>query len=178
MITGSVTPKGRTLSESIFETGITFITGVPDSEFQVLIRELERSEMNRRYVQATREDNAIALAVGAFLAGERPLIFMESAGIGTAIDALTSLATVYSIPLVLFIAWAGYKGRDHPHHNAIGISLESLLKALEIPAFDVELAGPPEMIASTIQEAMNYASELNKPVAVLGIPKELSDEKR
>lgn len=178
MTNGMMQVRGTNLSNLIFETGITFITGVPDSEFRALISELEHSEMNRRYVPATREDHAIALAVGAFLAGERALIFMESAGVGNAIDALTSLAAVYSIPLVLFIAWAGYKGRDHPHHNAIGVSLGSLLKSLDMPAFEVELGGSLETIASTIKEAVDCASRVNKPVAVLGIPKELSDEKR
>jgi phosphonopyruvate decarboxylase len=166
------------LSGVIFATGITFITGVPDSAFRDLITELENTEMNRRYVPATREDNAISLAVGASLAGERPLVFMESSGLGNAIDALTSLAIVYGIPIVLFIAWAGYKGRDVPHHNAIGEHLSSLLASLGIRTFQVSLGVPAETIAETIMEAATCAENTNKPVAVLGIPKELSDEKR
>jgi sulfopyruvate decarboxylase alpha subunit len=178
MANGLITKWETKLSRLIFATGITFITGVPDSEFRVLIHELEHAEMNGRYVPATREDNAVALAVGAALAGEHALIFMESSGIGNAIDALTSLATVYGIPLVLFIAWAGYKGRDIPHHNAIGESLHFLLASLSIPQFEVNLGSSPESIASTIQQAVTHASTVNKPVAVLGIPGELSDEKR
>lgn len=178
MTHGLMTMGETKLSNLIFEAGITFITGVPDSEFRKLIAELEDSELNRRYVPATREDNAIALAVGASLAGERPLIFMESSGIGNAIDALTSLATVYAIPLVLFIAWAGYKGRDVPHHNVIGESLHALLSSLGIPVFELNLGEPAASIASTIQEAITCANKVNKPVAVLGIPEELSDAKR
>ena len=166
------------LSKLLFATGITFITGVPDSAFRDFITELEYSEMNSKYVPATREDNAVALAVGAFLAGERPLLFMESSGIGNAIDALTSLATVYSIPLVLFIAWAGYKGRDIPHHNVIGEPLHSLLDSLGIPTFEVILGTSLEPVATAIHEALSCAESVNKPVAVLGIPEELSDEKR
>ena len=166
------------LSELIFAAGITFITGVPDSEFRALIAELECSEWNRRYVPATREDNAIALAVGAALAGECPLIFMESSGLGNAIDALTSLAIVYEIPLVLFIAWAGYKGRDHPHHNAIGTPLEALLESLDIARFTIGLDEDPTAIASLIWEATTYAHRKQRPVAVLGIPEELNDAKR
>ena len=166
------------LSEVIFATGITFITGVPDSAFRDLITELENTEMNRKYVPATREDNAISLAVGASLAGERPLVFMESSGLGNAIDALTSLAIVYGIPIVLFIAWAGYKGRDVPHHNAIGEHLSSLLASLDIRTFCVSLGAPGESLAETMMEAAACAESVNKPVAILGIPKELSDETR
>ena len=168
----------NSLSGLIYTTGITFITGVPDSAFKVLIAELERSEMNQRYVLATREDNAVALAVGAYLAGEQPLVFMESSGIGNAIDALTSLATVYGIPLVLFIAWAGYKGRDVPHHNAIGVPLLPLLTTLDITTYEVSLADSLEYIAAAIQQAVTRATLTRKPVAVLGIPKELNDDER
>lgn len=174
----TVTGRVTNLSKHIFAAGITFITGVPDSAFRDLIKELEDSEMNRRYVPATREDNAVALAVGASLAGERPLVFMESSGIGNAIDALTSLAIIYGIPLILFIAWAGYKGRDTPHHNVIGEPLESLLASLKIPTFEVNLGDASEAIASVIHEASSCAQNSSRPVAVLGIPEELSDEKR
>ena len=166
------------LLEFIYDAGITFITGVPDSEFRDLIAELELKTMNQKYVLATREDNAVALATGAYLAGEFPLVFMESSGIGNAIDALTSLATVYSIPLVLFIAWAGYKGRDVPHHNAIGQALFPILRALGIPIFEVVLGEPLEALAMALKEAVICAKNAHRPVAVLGIPEELSDDKR
>ncbi|HZS77196.1 MAG TPA: thiamine pyrophosphate-binding protein [Ktedonobacteraceae bacterium] len=178
MTNGSTLESDTSLSELLFASGITFITGVPDSAFRAFIAELECSEMNRRYVPATREDNAIALAVGASLAGEHPLVFMESSGIGNAIDALTSLASVYSIPLVLFIAWAGYRGRDLPHHNAIGEPLSLLLESLRIPMLEVGLKESLETIASTIQEAKRRANKERQPIAVLGIPKELDDEER
>lgn len=166
------------LSELIYSTGITFITGVPDSAFKALIAELEQSEMNQRYVLATREDNAVALAVGAYLAGEQPLVFMESAGIGTSLDSLTSLAIAYGIPLVLFIAWAGYKGRDLPHHNPIGESLFPLLASLGIPTVEVELDSSRESIAAAIRASLLHATTSRRPAAVLGIPEELNDDER
>ena len=166
------------LSKHIFAAGITFVTGVPDSAFRDLIKGLEYSEMNQRYVPATREDNAVALAVGASLIGEHPLVFMESSGIGNAIDALTSLAIVYGIPLVLFIAWAGYQGRDIPHHNVIGEPLQPLLASLNIPTFEVGLGVSLDSIAPIIHQASLYAQSSSRPVAVLGIPEELSDAKR
>jgi len=157
-------------------TGVTFITGVPDSALGRLIMELEEAELNRGYILATREDNAIALAVGAYLAGEQPLVFMKSAGFGNAIDVLTSLAIVYGIPLVLLIGWAGYKGRDVPHHNIIGEPLLPLLDTLNMPSIEIGLTDSAEAIASAIREAITLANAIKRPVAVLGIPKELSEE--
>jgi phosphonopyruvate decarboxylase len=169
--------SGTELLDAIFAAGITFITGVPDSEFTDLISVLERAELDQRYVRATREDNALALAVGAFLAGEQPLVFMESSGIGNSIDALTSLAMAFGVPVVLFIAWAGYEGRDVPHHNSIGKPLRPLLEALRVPTFEVDLGMPPERIGAAVRAAVDAANDARCPTAVLGIPEKLKRER-
>lgn len=158
-------------------TGLTFVTGVADSVFKDLIEELEQDALDESYVLATREDNAVALAVGAYLAGERPLVFMESAGVGTALDAITSLATVYGIPLVLLIAWAGYKGRDVPHHNSIGLALEQLLSAIEMPTVVIgadDLARPA--LGEALRRAADEAAGAGGPCAVLVVPTELAGD--
>lgn len=164
------------LVDAISARGITFFTGVADSGFKRLIVELEASELGRRYVLATREDNAVALAVGAWLAGQRPLVFMESSGFGNILDALTSLAIVYEVPLVLFIAWAGYQGRDVPHHNSIGEPLEGILSVLGVPTVQVGLEDSPETIAAAIGTALDTAAERCRPTAVLGVPANLRRE--
>jgi len=156
--------------------GVTFVTGVADSCFRELIAGLEREALDGRYVLATREDNALALAAGAALAGERPLVFMESSGLGNSIDALTSLLTVYRLPVVLLIAWAGYAGRDVPHHNSIGIPLEAILTALAIPFATVRFADPFATTAAAVAEAAERARRERRTVAVLGIPKGLEGE--
>ena len=162
------------LIEHVFAAGIDFITGVPDSEFKKLISELESRELGNRYVRATREDNAIALAAGAYLAGKKPLVFMESSGLGNTIDVLTSLLITYEIPMVLYIAWAGFKGRDVTHHNAIGEPLEPLLQSLNVPTVEVLLDDQdPATIAKAIGKAQERAEAVQGPVAVLGIPKKL-----
>jgi sulfopyruvate decarboxylase TPP-binding subunit len=166
--------QDRTLLEAIRSVGITFFTGVPDSAFKELIAQLEETELDQRYVLADREDNALALACGAWLAGDRPLVFLESSGLGNAIDALTSLAVAYEIPIVLLIGWAGYKGRDVPHHNAIGEPLEGLLEALDVPMLQV-LLDDHEAVASVIADAEQLAADARRPAAVLGIPPDLAD---
>jgi sulfopyruvate decarboxylase subunit alpha len=164
------------LIDAIAAQGITFFTGVADSGFKRLITELEATELGHRYVLATREDNAIALAVGAHLAGRRPLVFMESSGFGNILDALTSLAIVFEVPLVMFIAWAGYKGRDVPHHNSIGEPLEDILRDLGLDTVRVGLEDPPDAVAAAIGTALRGAEARRRPAVVLGVPRSLRRE--
>jgi sulfopyruvate decarboxylase TPP-binding subunit len=165
------TPAVAPLVDGLREVGVTFFTGVADSAFKKLIAELEATELEQLYVLADREDNAVALAVGAYLAGRRPLVFMESSGVGNAIDALTSLAIVCEAPLVVFVGWAGYEGRDVPHHNVIGEPLEPLLGTLGLPLVKVALDAAPGELAAAVGEALRLAESARRPAAVLGIPR-------
>jgi phosphonopyruvate decarboxylase len=154
--------------------GVNFVTGVPDSEFKEFIAELEGSSDPDIYRVGTREDNAVALASGGRLAGTGvPLVFMESSGIGNAIDSLTSLAQVYELPMVLYIAWAGYKGRDVPHHNVIGRPLEHLLHELSIPIVHCVLDKRIRNLEKAIITARQLALASSQPVALLGAPEEV-----
>jgi sulfopyruvate decarboxylase TPP-binding subunit len=162
---------GREQLRLLREAGISFVTGVPDSVFKELIATLEEEELDRFYVLAAREDTAVALAVGAHLAGEQPLVFMESSGMGNAVDALTSLAMVCRAPLVLFIGWAGYRGRDVPHHNVIGEPLPALLQALGVPAIEVGMDDLSESgLGRAFAMAVEQARASSGPVAILGVP--------
>jgi sulfopyruvate decarboxylase TPP-binding subunit len=164
-----------TASERLTRLGFTMITGVPDSEFKVLIGELERSSF---YVRAAREDVAIGLAAGSALAGRSALVFMESSGFGNALDALTSLVVAYRLPLVILIAWAGYRGRDVPHHNAIGEPLERIVAALDLQYQVVDLDPDLRACEAALRRARRVAEEHSMPTLVLGVPLALRDQPR
>jgi sulfopyruvate decarboxylase TPP-binding subunit len=151
------------------------VTGVPDSGFEVLIAKLDLDDFGGFYVPGCREDNCVALAAGAYLAGGTPLVFMESSGAGNIVDALTSLACVYEMPLVLFIAWAGYQGRDVPHHNAIGEVLEPALRLLGCQTLELPLTDPARF-AERLTEAVALARQTRGVVALLGIPDDLLED--
>lgn len=165
---------GRCLVQAVRDAGFSFVTGISDSEIRALCTELDREHHGELYLPGTREDNCVALAVGAYLAGETPLVFMKSAGVGTATDALTSLAKVYGIPLVLLVSWCGYRGVDVPHHNVIGEPLEPVLSALGIP-YGCTLIDDVDTFRTALKEALETARSCRVPAAVLAIPRSLSD---
>jgi phosphonopyruvate decarboxylase len=158
--------------DAIRAAGFTFVTGVPDSGLARLTDELERAPDDGWHAPGTREDVCVALAVGAYLAGRSPLVYMKSAGLGTAVDALTSLAKIYEIPVVLLVSWAGYRGRDIPHHNVIGEAVVPLLDALGMPTRLARL-DDPEQFAARLAEIARVSRGRLVPGALLGIPEGL-----
>jgi hypothetical protein len=69
--------------QAMQDMGINFFTGVPDSILGGIIAEL----MNRRlYTPAVREDEAVAMAAGAYMAGKIPAVLMQNSGLGTSLN--------------------------------------------------------------------------------------------
>ncbi|MER7208951.1 thiamine pyrophosphate-binding protein [Streptosporangium sp. NPDC000239] len=170
VIAARETERTPVLAEEVFAAGYDFITGVPDSHLAGFLSGLaEHPRAADRYLPGTREDNCVALAAGAYLAGATPLVFMKSAGLGTCVDALTSLALVYRVPLVLMVSWAGHDGRDVPHHNVIGGPAPAVLDALGIPVLRCRLADPAQ-VAERLRAALRTARSSRIPVAVLCAP--------
>jgi sulfopyruvate decarboxylase subunit alpha len=110
-----------------------FFVGVPDTILKGVIEVLS-ADSEVRYIAATREEEAIGIAVGASLGGQRPAVLMQNSGLGNSIGALTSLPLLYKIPLLLLISWRGYRGKDAPEHFVIGKCTVNLLKDVGIAA--------------------------------------------
>ena len=74
--------------QALQDIGVDFFTGVPDSILGGIIAEL----MERRlYTPAVREDEAVAMAAGAYMAGKIPAVLMQNSGLGTSLNTLISL---------------------------------------------------------------------------------------
>jgi len=114
--------------------GVRFFTGVPDSllaDFCAYV-----TDHADRHVIAANEGNAVALAMGHYLAtGEPGLVYMQNSGLGNTVNPLTSLAdpAIYGIPMVLLIGWRGEPGvKDEPQHLHMGRVTTETLDAIGV----------------------------------------------
>src|SRR5215813_13188583 len=113
----------------LLSSGFDFFTGVPCSLVKSLIAMLEE---RGGYIAETREDAAIGLAAGAYMAGKRPVVIMQNSGLGVSVNALASLSLMYHFPCLLLITWRGYQGKDAPEHLIMGDISPTLLSTLKI----------------------------------------------
>jgi sulfopyruvate decarboxylase subunit alpha len=116
--------------QGLQDIGLNFFTGVPDSILGGIIETL----MERRlYTPAVREDEALAMAAGAYMAGRAPAVLMQNSGLGTSLNTLISLNLIYQQPCLLLISWRGYQGKDAPEHLVMGQTMIQLLDTMRIP---------------------------------------------
>ena len=114
--------------ERLIQEDYKFFTGVPCSLLSGLIYELEDQTGEARYVPSVREDAAVGLCVGAYLAGAMPVLLMQNSGLGYCLNAFTSLNLIYKIPALVIMSWRGKAGKDAPEHIIMGDIDQELLK--------------------------------------------------
>ena len=112
--------------------GFNFYTGVPCSILGNIINYLSNSG-DFIYVPATREDEALGIAVGAYMGGKSPVVLMQNSGLGHSINALMSLVLLYKFPILLIISWRGYRGKDAPEHLLMGKYMLKFLRTMKVP---------------------------------------------
>jgi len=125
---------------SFLETKFQFITGVPCSYFKDFLAYLEshKDKTQLKHIYATREDEAIGIASGMAFSGKQTLIYLQNSGLGNIGDALTSLAQLYKLPMLLLISYRGLESdKDFPEHSIMGEVNEPFLKALKVPYWDL-----------------------------------------
>ena len=115
------------------------------------------------YIPATREDEAIGIATGAYLAGKKPAVLMQNSGLGNSIGTLASLVLLYEIPLLLLISWRGYQGKDAPEHLIMGKSMLKLLEDIGVPAQLLSKENAEE----TISNVVKMMEERSLPTAII-----------
>ena len=151
--------------EALRSRGFNFFTGVADSLVASLIDELGRDPA-AGYVPAVREEQAVGLAAGAYLAGRWPCVLMQNSGLGYSLNALTSLNLIYKIPLLLIVGFRGYQGKDAPEHLVMGAHCRQILEEVGIPVEAPEPAG----IGDAVGRADAWMRSRRLPAAVLVKP--------
>jgi len=107
--------------------GFNFFTGVPCSFLTPLINGV-LNDRTLRYVGATSEGEAVAIAAGAWLAGRRTVVMCQNSGLGNAVNPLTSLNAPFRIPTLFITTWRGQPGiPDEPQHKVMGGITQDLL---------------------------------------------------
>ncbi|HVQ75416.1 MAG TPA: thiamine pyrophosphate-binding protein [Candidatus Binatia bacterium] len=155
--------NSKAVYEGIKSAGIRFVTAMPET-WLVYLLQLADDDPEVRLIEVAREEEAVGIAAGAYLAGARNALLMQNHGFLGSINAIVSLTMLYRIPLVMLIAHRGHWGEPYPWHTQGGIVTEPVLRALGLP---FEYARDPRRVAAQIREAQTLAWSSLSPVALL-----------
>ncbi|MEU6072767.1 phosphonopyruvate decarboxylase [Micromonospora sp. NPDC047074] len=129
--------------DTLTDHGHTLVTGVPCSYFAGPLRLLDRG-VGPRYIPAVNEGSAIAIAAGARLGGELPVVLAQNSGFGNMINPLTSLVLPYRIAMTVMVSMRGWPtaSAGEPQHHWMGRVVPSWLDSLGIGHWMLTADGP------------------------------------
>ncbi len=144
--------------------GLEMFCGVPDSCLKELCACVTDNTPATRNIISANEGNALAIAIGHYLATNKPaVVYMQNSGLGNIVNPLLSLTDdeVYNIPSLLIIGWRGRPGeKDEPQHIKQGKLTLPLLETMGIYYEVLENL-------SQVAKASVYMAETKKPFALV-----------
>ncbi|MEI7680621.1 MAG: thiamine pyrophosphate-binding protein [Betaproteobacteria bacterium] len=143
------------------EQNVGQVAYVPDTGLKHVI-ELVVADKKMRAVPLTTEEEGVALATGAWLAGQRSVLLLQSSGVGNCINML-GMAIECRIPLLMLVTMRGQWGEFNPWQMPMAQATASVLTAMGVIVQPVERA---DDVAETFAAAGRLAFNTNRVVAV------------
>lgn len=95
--------------ETLKANAVRLVTYVPDRVLTPLIQGIHQDDYFTAFA-TTREEEAVGIVSGAWMAGMRGIVLMQTSGFATLPNALASLALPYQIPVLMMISERGTMG--------------------------------------------------------------------
>jgi sulfopyruvate decarboxylase beta subunit len=136
------------------ENRIDFAATLPCDRIKAL---LPRIEKNFKTIPLTREENGVGICAGLYLGGKRPIMVIQSTGIGNMINALESLNLTYGIPLPVLASWRGVYKEAIEAQWQFGKKLPAILAAAGMEFTLVETKDEIDKIDIAIKDSFDNA---------------------
>lgn len=112
------------------KAGVDFAVVLPDSVVRPVDRLLDDDPGVQRYV-CSREDEGLAMAVGAYLGGRVPVVMMEGSGVGFC-GLVLARAQLQRTPVLMLVGHTRGLGERFDYHGATRLVAEGVLGGLGI----------------------------------------------
>lgn len=104
-------------------------------------------------ITLTREEDGIGVCAGLYLAGGRPVLNIQSSGLGNSLNAMMTLTSLYELPLPILASWRGVYKEQIPAQLPFNRSIPRVLEALNVPCTVINDASQIGLIGAVIEDA-------------------------
>ncbi|MHA1977583.1 MAG: sulfopyruvate decarboxylase subunit alpha [Candidatus Hodarchaeales archaeon] len=125
------------LLDILRENRIDVLLTNPCARLQTILKLLSETE-DFDVLEITREEHRVGIAAGAYMAGRKPAILIQSTGIGNMLNTVASLTLTYQFPLLIVASWRGVIDEPIAAQNIFGRAVQELLAALKIETYIID----------------------------------------
>jgi sulfopyruvate decarboxylase TPP-binding subunit len=142
---------------------VTLAASVPDTWIGKLMGEV-RASGRIRAVDVAREEEAVAMACGANLAGGRGAVLIQNAGLLNCGGIIAGLVELYSLPCFFVVSLRGDHRDPVYYHAPKGRVTEATLQAWRLPHAVADRTGD---LAAQVRQGVEFAAESRGPFVLL-----------
>jgi sulfopyruvate decarboxylase TPP-binding subunit len=159
--------NARAIYQALRDGGVDFAVYLPDSLLDP-IEQLLEADPEVQTVVCAREDEGIAIAMGAYLGGRLPVALMEGSGLGLS-GLILARGLLMRTPLLLMASHTPALGERFDYHGATRLVGQATLAGLGIPSVVLDDA---RLAPTLVREALLTLKGQKAPVGLL-VPRHL-----
>lgn len=110
---------------------VRLITYVPDNVLRPLIDGVT-ADPDFTCINTTREEEAVGIVAGAWMAGQRGMVLMQTSGFATLPNVLASLAMPFQIPILMMISERGTLGEFNIGQTMVCKTMRPILDSMRM----------------------------------------------
>jgi len=152
--------------QALKRNDIRLVPYVPDRILTTLIRNIHADPFFTTFPTA-REEEAVGIVAGAWMAGMRGAVLMQTSGFATLANVLASLAIPYQIPLIMFVTERGTLGEFNYGQSLVCRTMRPVLDSL---AMEHHTATRLEEFEFIVDRSIKQAVTTQAPVALILSP--------
>jgi sulfopyruvate decarboxylase alpha subunit len=145
---------------------IRLVPYVPDRVLTTLIRNIHADPFFTTFPTA-REEEAVGIVSGAWMAGLRGAVLMQTSGFATLANVLASLAIPYQIPLIMLVSERGTLGEFNYGQSLVCRTMRPVLDSLAMEHHTCTRLDEFEFI---VDRSIKQAITTQAPVALILSP--------
>jgi len=135
------------------QAGINFLATLPCDRTKNLLALVQKS-FNE--VELTREEDGLGICAGAWLAGARPMMIIQSTGLGNMINALASLNIASAIPIPILASFRGIYKEGIDSQIPLGKHLPAILEGSGIHYSIIDEVEKLALLSDVIRDAFDH----------------------
>jgi len=158
-----MTTGAESIVAGLEAAGVTLAASVPDTWIGRLMAAV-RGSGRIRAVDVAREEEAVAVACGANLAGGRGAVLIQNAGLLNCGAVLAGLVELYGLPCFFIVSLRGDYRDPVYYHAPKGRVTEATLRAWRLPYALADRTGD---LTAQVRRGVEFAAESRGPFVLL-----------
>jgi sulfopyruvate decarboxylase alpha subunit len=152
--------------QTLKRNDIRLVPYVPDRVLTNLIKNIHADPFFTTF-PTSREEEAVGIVSGAWMAGMRGAVLMQTSGFATLANVLASLAVPYQIPLIMFVSERGTLGEFNYGQSLVCRTMRPVLDSLAMEHHTITRLDELEFI---VDRSIKQAITTQAPVALILSP--------